>query len=109
MKTKRWLARQLPTVFPGRWKPISYSGMLLLSLGASLPSAPGSSSAPAPEQILARMEQRYERQVRALESYQARRRYSVTQTVLSKPAYLVVDEQYRAPEEKRFQVIERGG
>jgi hypothetical protein len=33
----------------------------------------------------------------------------VEHSLLKKPAYLVVDERYRAPEEKRFQTIERGG
>ena len=55
------------------------------------------------------MERRYEQQLQALASYQARRRYSVTPTLLSKSAYLVVEEQYRAPEEKQFRVLERGG
>jgi len=109
MKTKRWLARQLPTGFRGRWKLISYSGLLLLSLSAPVPAAPPSPSAPAPEQILTRMERRYEQQLQAVASYQARRRYSVEHSLLKKPSYLVVDEKYRAPEEKRFQTIERGG
>jgi hypothetical protein len=55
------------------------------------------------------MERRYEQQLQAVASYQARRRYSVEHSLLKKPSYLVVDEQYRAPEEKRFQTIERGG
>ena len=109
MKTFRCIARQLPTRFQGRGKAVSYSAMLLLSLGSPAPSAPVSSSTPPSEQILSRMEERYERQVRTLESYQARRRYSVTETVMSKPAYLLVEEQYRAPEEKQFRVLERGG
>lgn len=109
MKTIRWIARQSANGFEERWKAVSYSAMLLLSLSVPLPSAPSSSSTPAPEQILSRMEQRYEQQLQTLASYQARRRYSVAHTMLGKPAYLVVEEQYRAPEEKQFRVLERGG
>jgi len=109
MQTMPWIAQQLPTGFRERWKALSCSGMLLLSLGTPVPAAPAAPSAPAPEQILSRMERRYEQQLRALASYQARRRYSAEHSLLKKPAYLVVEEQYRAPEEKRFQIIERGG
>ena len=82
---------------------------LCLSAPAHALAAPDSPLAPSPEQILTRMEQRYERQIRVLESYQARRRYSVTHALLSQPAYLVIEEHYRAPGEKRFRVLERGG
>jgi hypothetical protein len=105
----QWIARQCVTRFRERGAMIFYSAMLLLTLGSPVPSAPASPPAPPPEQILSRMEQRYESQLQALASYQARRRYSVEHSLLKKPAYLVVDERYRAPEEKRFQTIERGG
>lgn len=109
MKTIRWIARQATSRFQERGNAVFYSAMLLLSLSAPALSAPSSPSTPAPEQILTRMEQRYERQLRALGSYQAQRRYSVAHTMLGKPAYLVVEEQYRAPEEKQFRILERGG
>lgn len=63
----------------------------------------------APEEVLTRMERQLEQRQKTLESYQARRRYSVTHSLLGKPAYLVVEERYRAPGEKTFRVIERGG
>lgn len=92
-----------------RWKAVLFGAMLLLSMQLLASSGSGLGPTLATEQVLARMEQRYERQLQALESYQARRRYSVAHTLLGKPAYLVVEEQYRAPEEKRFRVLERGG
>jgi len=92
-----------------RWKAVPSGAMLLLSMQLLASSGPGPAPTLATEQVLTRMEQRFERQLLALESYQARRRYSVAHTLLSKPAYLVVEEQYRAPEEKQFQVLERGG
>jgi len=109
MQTMQWLARQWVTRFRERGTIIFYSAMLLLTLGSPVLSVPAPPSAPAPEQILTRMERRYEQQLRAVASYQARRRYSVEHSLLKKPSYLVVDEKYRAPEEKRFQTIERGG
>ena len=86
---------------------LSYAALLFLSV-----AAPGSAVAPPaldPEEILSRMEQRYEHQLQALESYQDRRRYSVTHPLLHKPTYLLVVESFRAPEEKRFEVLERSG
>ncbi|MBI1954847.1 MAG: hypothetical protein HYS38_00470 [Acidobacteria bacterium] len=109
MRTIQWIARALATATAGRTKWIVYAVMLLVSILTPAPSAQGSSSTLAPEQILARMEQRYEQQLQALETYEARRRYSVTNTVLGDPAYLLVEEQYGAREGKRFRVLERGG
>ena len=109
MQNILWIARTLATATAGRAKWIVYGAVLLLSILIPGPSAQGSSSTLAPEQILARMEQRYEQQMKLLPSYQAHRRYSVTNAVLGDPAYLVVEEQYGALEGKRFRVLERGG
>ena len=109
MRKIQWIARQLAIEFKERWKLIAYSAMLLLSLSAPAPSAPSASSTPAPEQILARMEQRFQQQLNALGSYQDRRRYSVTHPLLGAGTYWVVEESFLAPEEKRFQVVDRGG
>jgi len=109
MQSIRWIARHLATATAGRAKWIVYGAMLLLSSLTPGPSAQSSSSTLAPEQILARMEQRYEQQLELLPSYQAHRRYSVTNAVLGDPSYLVVEEQYGALEGKQFRVLERGG
>ncbi|MBI4458945.1 MAG: hypothetical protein HY648_02660 [Acidobacteria bacterium] len=109
MKMIQWIARYPATATAERAKWIVYGAVLLLSILTPGPSAQGSSSTLAPEQILARMEQRYEQQLELLPSYQARRRYSVTHTLLGDPAYLLVEEQYGAQEGKRFRVLERGG
>jgi hypothetical protein len=86
---------------------LSYAAMLLISVAA--PSSVAAPPALDPEEILSRMEHRYERQLQALESYQDRRRYSVTHPLLRKPTYLLVEESFLAPEEKRFEVLERSG
>lgn len=90
-----------------QWNVLSYAALLLVSV-----VAPSMAAAPPeldPEEILSRMEQRYEHQLRTLESYQDRRRYSVTHPLLRKPTYLLVEENFLAPEQKRFEVLERGG
>jgi hypothetical protein len=96
-------------MFVKPWKPICYSAMLLLTIAAPAPSAPGATASLVPDQIIDRMEQRFEQQLRAIESYQDRRRYSVTHPLLGKPTYLLVEENFLAPEEKRFEVLERSG
>ena len=93
----------------GRIKGACSLVLLLLSVGWDVPRAQGLPPTLAPEQILARMEQRYEQQLRALESYQGRRRYSMAHPLLGNGTYLLVEENYLAPEQKRFQVLERGG
>jgi len=72
------------------------------------------SDAPAPsgltaEEIIARMEERFRRQIQTLESYQDQRRYSVQHRLLGNSTFWVVEEKYVAPGEKQFQVLERGG
>ncbi|MBI4461254.1 MAG: hypothetical protein HY648_14495 [Acidobacteria bacterium] len=111
----RTLMKTIPTVHrltttrTWGWKGAPAGAMLLLSIAVTVPSAQGFTTMLAPEQVLARMEQQYEQQVQALESYQARRRYSVTNGLLGDPAYLLVEEQYGALEGKQFRVLERGG
>jgi hypothetical protein len=80
---------------------------MLLSVPTLAAAEPG--VRPPPEQILDRMELRFEHQMQTLASYQARRSYSVEHTLLEEPGTLIVEEQYRAPEEKRFRVVERRG
>lgn len=86
---------------------LAYAAVLLIGIAA--PGPAGTPPALDPEEILSRMEQRYERQLQALESYQDRRRYSVTHPLLRKPTYLLVEESFLAPEDKRFEVLERSG
>jgi len=86
--------------------------VLLFGLGTLASSAPGTRASLPPEQIeqvLGRMERRFEKQIQTLASYQARRSYSVEHTMLDQPGKLVVEEQYRAPQEKQFRVLERSG
>ena len=87
------------------------SGLLLsaclLSLHARTPAATASKL--PPEEVLTRMEQRFEAQIRLLESYQARRTYSVVHSLLEEPGKLVVEEQYSAPGLRTFRVVERSG
>ena len=109
MRKIQWIARQAAAVPTRRWKVGFSWGILLLGLHAPASSAPGIPPMLAPEQILARMEKRYEQQLQALGSYQDRRRYSVTHPLLGKGTYWVVEENFLAPEEKRFQVVDRGG
>ncbi|MBI3896347.1 MAG: hypothetical protein HY313_10510 [Acidobacteria bacterium] len=109
MKIIQWIVRQWLTASLGRWKIVSSVALLSLSVVVPGPSAQGSTSTLAPEQIITRMEQRYEHQLQALTSYQGRRRYSVTGGVLGDPAYLLVEEQYGSQEGKQFRVLERGG
>ena len=61
------------------------------------------------DEILSRMERRFETQLRTLASYQARRIYSVEHGLLGDPNTLVVEEQYSAPGERKFQILDRGG
>jgi hypothetical protein len=99
----------------GRIASIAAAGaMFLLSLHARTPSSTaaastGAPSRPVPGDILARMEQRFEAQIRLLASYQARRTYSVEHSLLEEPGKLVVEEQYSAPGQRTFRVVERSG
>ncbi len=109
MRTIQRITRQLSNVFQEQWKPISWSALLLLSISAPVASAPSATASLAPDEIINRMEQRFERQIHTIGSYQDRRRYSVTHPLLGKPTYLLVEENFLAPEEKRFEVLERSG
>jgi hypothetical protein len=62
-----------------------------------------------PDTVIARLEQWTARQQQKLPSYQGRRRYFVSHPLLKGDTYEVVEERYRPPEEKQFQVLERRG
>jgi hypothetical protein len=62
-----------------------------------------------PDQIIARMERRFLKQIHDLESYQDQRRYSVSHRLLGNSTYWLVEENYSAPGDKRFEVLQRGG
>lgn len=87
-----------------RWLVIILSARLLapIARAAPLPLL-------APEEVLRRMEQRNDERFDALRSYQARRRYQAEHPILKRPAHLLVAEDYRAPEERTFRVLERSG
>jgi len=80
---------------------------VLMSMSMLAAAEPG--MRPPPEQILERMELRFEHQMEKLASYQARRSYSVEHNLLQEPGTLIIEEKYRAPEEKRFRIVERRG
>ncbi len=63
----------------------------------------------SPQTILDRMEQRYESQIAEIASYQALRRYEASNPILEKPALRILKEDYRGPETRSFQVVERSG
>ena len=109
MRSIHWLQNH-------RRRPISRSRKhtgycLLLASFMICAAVPGNATNAGlnPDQVIGRMEQRYEQQIQAINSYQDRRRYSVEHALLGKSTYLLVEERYRAPEEKQFQVIEEHG
>ncbi|MBI2817227.1 MAG: hypothetical protein HYX72_09835 [Acidobacteria bacterium] len=89
------------------WKLLAFAALQILSIVA--PGSLAQAAALAPEEILVRMEQRFLQQVHALESYQDQRRYSVHHRLLGNSTYWLVAENYAAPGEKSFEVLERGG
>jgi hypothetical protein len=62
-----------------------------------------------PEAVIARMEEWYLRQQQSLPPYQGRRRYFITHPLLKGPTSTLVEERFRPPGEKQFQVVERRG
>jgi hypothetical protein len=88
-------------------------GVLLSFLTAGLSHAGqpnGAEATPLPaDEVLTRMEQRFQQQIAALESYRDRRRYSVSHRLLGNGTFWVVEENFTAPDEKHFDVLERGG
>ena len=113
MRKIRWNERHSEPAATKQWMVPLSCGALLLALSALASAASGTRATPPPEQILARMERRFELQLQALESYQARRRYSVEHSLLDQPGTLVVEEHYSAPGERpgerTFRVLERHG
>ncbi|MBI4480818.1 MAG: hypothetical protein HY651_12415 [Acidobacteria bacterium] len=92
------------------WKTTAFVVLVLLSMAVPGRSA-GSTPLPAlePEEILERMEERFRQQLAALDSYQDQRRYSIAHRLLGNGTYWVVEEKFSAPDEKRFEVLDRGG
>jgi len=88
--------------------------MALVLVGVVVPAVPASAAerlrrlAP-PEEVIIRMEERFQQQLAALDSYRDLRRYSVAHALLGDGTYWVVEENFSAPDEKRFEVLERGG
>jgi len=62
-----------------------------------------------PEEVVARMERRFERQLQAIGSYQGRRKYVAAHPLLKRSSVWLVEEKFRAPEEKELKVLERSG
>lgn len=83
--------------------------LFLCNPPAGMSSSSEASRPPSPDEILTRMEQRFEQQMETLASYQARRIYSVEHSLLEEPGTLVVEEQYSAPGDRTFRVLEREG
>lgn len=109
MKNRQRLTRQSQNGNIGGRKLRFCCALFFLSLCAAGQAAESLPPTLSPNEILAHMERRYEQQLQALESYRDRRRYSVTHSLLGESTYLLVEEKFLAPEEKRFQVLERGG
>ena len=80
--------------------------LALASLGAA---ADGGTSASilAPEEVVARMERRFERQFRAIGSYEGRRKYVAAHPLLKRSSVWLVEERFQAPEGKELKVVER--
>jgi len=91
------------------WKGAAIGGLLLLSMSVAGHSADRPRAMLPPEEVIVRMEERFRRQIAALDTYQDRRRYSVAHRLLGNGTYWVVEENFSAPDEKHFQVLERGG
>ncbi len=84
------------------------AAMVLLAV-AGVAGAQGTAAAPAPAEILTQMEKCNVQRREALAAYQNRRRYFAATSFLHRQAYLVVEERFRAPQEKCLRVLERGG
>jgi hypothetical protein len=71
----------------------------------------GADSAPPllADEVVARMERRFEQQVQALGSYEGRRKYVAAHPLLKRPSVWLVEERFHAPEEKQLKVLERSG
>lgn len=109
MKTIRSIPRRFKPIQPGLWKIVVPFLTALIGIAVVVSPAGSVSPAIATEEILSRLEQRYEQQIQTIDSYQDLRRYSVAHVLLGKSTYLLVEERYQAPEEKQFQVIEEHG
>lgn len=62
-----------------------------------------------PQDIVARMEQLNAQRRQALGSYQNRRRYAAATSFLHWQSYLLIEESFKAPQEKQLRIVERGG
>lgn len=82
---------------------------LVVLFAAPLRASDPAAHAVSPGVILDRMEERWERQVRTLAVLRDQRRYTVNHPLLGDSTYLLVEERFRAPEDRAFSIIERGG
>ena len=83
--------------------------LLLLGLAEAGFAGAKPSAALSAEEIVERMEERFQQQLAALEAYQDQRRYSIAHPLLGDGTYWIVEENFSAPDEKRFKVLERAG
>lgn len=83
--------------------------LLLLGLAEDGFAGAKPSAALSAEEIVERMEERFQQQLAALESYQDQRRYSIAHPLLGDGTYWIVQENFSAPDAKRFKVLERAG
>ncbi|MBI3934413.1 MAG: hypothetical protein HY316_06945 [Acidobacteria bacterium] len=93
----------------GAGKRAAYVVLVMLSVSGAGYAAALPGTGLAAEEVLARMEERFQQQLGALETYHDQRRYSIAHRLLGDGTYWVVEERFSAPDEKRFEVLERGG
>lgn len=97
-----------------RWERREWIDATLLALAFLYAAVPARSASLSrillpPEKVIVRMEERFQEQLAALDSYSDVRRYSVAHPLLGDGAYWVVEEIFSFPDVKRFEVLERGG
>ena len=85
------------------------SALLLAGMVSQTSRAASAPSTIAPEEVVARMERRFASQLQALDAYQDKRRYVAEHAMLSQPAFWIVEEDFRAPEQKELKVLDRSG
>ena len=109
MRYRNWITTKSQTAGTTA-RIVRVLGFLML-LGVAWPGLPAETNhgTLSAEEILGRMEERFLQQLAVLDSYRNLRRYSIDHPLLGDGTYWVVEEKFSTPDEKRFEVLERGG